>query len=377
MTIMENYRLSSKLREKDREYLVQTTNDVEHGSVCTTVFVDGIKADTYKQPHPEPLSGEALLDLVKTTHGERRYELEAILQAYQEVSLQGDAQSMYRLATAFYYRRFYHEAADLLVGVIRTDPSYHQAHFLRGLTYQALGQNVEAVNSAAEAVKYRPGYADYRNNLGEALLSAGAISEAIAEFETAISINMYYGEAYFNLGLARLLEASRSSDPEHRRDLVGRISDHFRKAALIYPDLENHTWFRDGLTSLASYDYTGALSAFKRVREARREVRRLEFIANNQRMMTPRDAWTTEVLVEQIRTLQMQIAQHPDYLDLHIELARCYMEQARWQWAQAIDECRRIIETYPDASFVADALESAGTTGEAIERTFAILDKKG
>jgi tetratricopeptide (TPR) repeat protein len=374
---MESYRLSSKLREKDREYLIQTTNDVEHGSVCTTVFVDGVRTDTYYQPHPDQMVDEQLLTLVKEAHGERRRELEAILQAYQEVSLQGDLQAMYRLATAFYYRRFYREAADLLVGAIRIDPSCHQAHYLRSLTFQALGQSVEAVNTAAEAVKYRPGYADYRNNLGEALLSAGAVVEAIAEFEAAVSFNMYYGESYFNLGLARLLEASHSSDPQYRRELGSRISDHFRKAALIHPELENHSSFREGLTLLASYDYSSALGAFKRVREARREAKRQEFIATNQRLMTPRDAWTTEALVEQIRTLQTQLGRHPGYLDLQVELARCYMEQARLQWERAIEECRRIMEAHPDASHVARTLEQARSVGDAVELALATLDKKG
>lgn len=374
---MESYRLSSKLREKDREYLIQTVNDVEHGSVCTTVFVDGVRTDTFNHPYTDSLGGEQLLVLVKEAHGERRRELEAILQAYQEVSLQGDLQSMYRLATAFYYRRFYREAGDLLGGVIRIDPSYHQAHYLLALAQLALGQGVEAVNSAAEAVKYRPGYADYRHNLGEALLAAGAVNESIAEFEAAISINMYYGEAYFNLGLARLLEASRSNNPEYRRDLGARISDHFRKAALIHPELENHSSFREGLTSLASYDHSGALAAFKRVREARKEARRLEFIAINGRLMTPRDAWTTEALVEQIRTLQAQLGRHPGYLDLQVELARCYMEQSRLMWERAVEECGRIIEAHPEASHVEFTIEQARAVGQAIERTLTSLDKKG
>jgi tetratricopeptide (TPR) repeat protein len=262
-------------------------------------------------------------------------------------------QSMYRLATAFYYRRFYHEAADLLRGVIRFNPAYHQGHYLLAMTQLALGMGTEAVNSAAEAVKYRPGYADYRHNLGEALLAAGAVNESIAEFEAAIAINMYYGE------------------------LGARISDHFRKATLIHPELENHSSFREGLTSLASYDYSGALGAFKRVREARREARRMEFIAINGRLMTPRDAWTTEALVEQIRTLQAQLGRHPGYIDLQVELARCYMEQARIMWERAAEECGHIIEAHPEATQVALTLDGARSVAEAIERTLTSLDKKG
>jgi len=63
---METIRLNSKLREKDREYLIQTSNDVSLGSVSTTVYVDGMRTDTHCCPHPEELTQEQLLEMVKT-----------------------------------------------------------------------------------------------------------------------------------------------------------------------------------------------------------------------------------------------------------------------------------------------------------------------
>lgn len=374
---METFRLSSKLCENDREYLIQTINDIEHGSVCTTVFVDGVRTDTFRHPHPSGLSQDQLLSLVKQTHGERKKEMENLLKAAQQVSREGDSESISRLATTFYCHRLYREAADLLVGLTRLNPDNHEAHYLLAMTLVSLGESVDAVNAAAEAVRLRPGYADYRNSLGEALLSAGAVAEAISEFEAAISINMYYGDAYFNLGLARCLEASNSNDPSVRRQLSVRIVDHFRKAAMIQPQLENQVQYRQGFTALTDYDFAGALAAFKRVREDRREDRRQEFIATNQRLMQSFGSWTLEAVTDQIRTLQSKLSQHPNYLDIQVELVRCYLEQAGLIWHQGVEECQRITEAHPDAAQFAETLEQARSVSQAMAQTTAKVGKKG
>lgn len=374
---METFRLSSKLCENDREYLIQTFNDIEHGSICTTVFVDGVRTDTFKHPHPNGLSQDQLLSFVKQTHGERKKEMESLLKAGQLASSENDGESMYRLATTFYCHRLYREAADLLGALTHIDQDHHQAYHLLAMALVALGDSVDAVNVAADAVRLRPGYADYRNCLGEALLSAGAVAEAISEFEAAIKVNMYYGEAYFNLGLARCLEASNSNDPSVRRQLGVRIVDHFRKAAMIQPELENQVQYREGFTGLTDYDFAGALAAFKRVREARREARRQEFIASNQRLMQPFGSWTMEAVTDQIRTLQAKLSQHPNYLDIQVELVRCYLEQAGLVWEQGVEECRRLTEAHPSAAQFADTLEQARSVSQVIAQTIATVGKKG
>jgi tetratricopeptide (TPR) repeat protein len=374
---METYRLSSKLRENEREYLIQTTNDVSQGAVATTVFVDGVRTDTYSCPYPDELSQADLLALVKQTHGDWKMELEGLLQACQRISEQGDSDAMFRLSTALYYRKFYREAADLLSGITRLNPEHHQTHHLLARTSLALGQTAEAVRSATEAVQLRPGYADYRNSLAEALLTAGAVAEAIAELEAAISINLYYGEAYFNLGLARTFEVSRTNDPEQRNKGVERSADCFKKAQLIHPELGDQTDYRDGLNALANRDFAAALNLLKRVRESYREYRRREFMAANRRILMPDDSLTGEALNEQIRSLRDQLASHPNYLDLQTELARCYFELAGRMWDQGIEECRRIVETHPGMTQVAEAMQQAVNIRSALTGTVAAITGKG
>jgi len=374
---METYRLSSKLRENDREYLIQTANDPSQGAIATTVFVDGVRTDTYCCPHPDELSPNDLLSLVKQTHADRKAEMEGLLKACRTVGEQGEVEAMFRLATALYYRRLYREAADLLTIIVRVDSEHHQAHHVLAGAWLALGRTADAVRSATEAVRLRPGYADYRNSLAEALLAAGAAAEAITELEAAISINLYYGEAYMNLGLARTLEASRTNDSQVRNERGQRLADCFKKAQLIHPELGDQDDFRDGLRALADQDYAGALALFKHVRENFREHRRREFVSANRRILAPDDSLSNEALNEQIRLLRAQLASHPNYLDLQTELARCYFELAGRMWDQGIDECRRILDAHSGMTRVAEALSQAQETRPAFTGTVAIITGKG
>jgi tetratricopeptide (TPR) repeat protein len=374
---METYRLSSKLRENEREYLIQTTNDVSQGAVATTIFVDGVRTDTYNCPYPDELSQGDLLTLVKQTHGDRKTELEDLLQACQKISGQGDVDAMFRLSTALYYRKLYRDAADLSVGITRLNAEHHQAHHLLAKTSLVLGRTAEAVRSASEAVRLRPGYADYRNTLAEALLTAGAVAEAIAELESAISINLYYSEAYFNLGLARTFEVSQIGDPEQRSEAGERLADCFKKAQLIHPELGNQSDYREGLNALGNHDYVLALSLLKRVRENQREHRRQEFVEANRRIMTPDDSWTGEALNEQIRSLRAQLADHSNYLDLQTELARCYFELAGRLWDQGIDECGRILEAHAGMVHVEESMQQARNLRAALSETVATITGRG
>jgi tetratricopeptide (TPR) repeat protein len=374
---MEAYRLSSKLRENEREYLIQTTNDVVEGMISTTVFVNGVRTDSFSCPHRGDLSPEQMMSLVKQAHGDRKRELETLLRAYQNAIAGGHTEEMYRLGIAFFYRRLYREARDILTGLTRLDPGHHQGWSLLAQACLALGDYAEAVKAAVEAVRLRPGYADYRNNLGEALLADSAVAEAVVELEAALSINMYYGEAYFNLALAWTLEVANCRDAGRRRQLDSRIGELLKKAALILPEFESHTDYRESLVALAAFDYARALGLLKRVRESRREVKRQEFATANRRLVTHQDSWTMDAINDQIRLLEAQLVQHPHYLDLQTELARCQFERASHMWESGVDTCQRILEAHPDVANIRGALERAQAVPAAAEQVIDALSPKG
>ena len=209
---METYRLKSRLVENNKEYVIQTSNDTNLSTVSSVIYINGEEAETIRCPLPMEVSSEEILSLVKLRHGEMKRELESLLEAYRRVLGGSDPQKMYHLGTAFFYKQFYLESRQLFMAATKADSQFHQAFNYLGLAESALGHHEEAVRACRIAVEKRPGYADYRNNLGEALLSTSACKPAIDEFEEAIRINLYYGDAHFNLGLALILNGLEQQD---------------------------------------------------------------------------------------------------------------------------------------------------------------------
>jgi len=364
---METYRINSKLREDDREYLIHTTNDPSVGSVSTTVFVDGVQTETVSCPHPTESDPQEVLSLVKMTHGEKKKEVETLLRTYHEVVQQGDPDTTYQLGTAFFYKRFFSEAARLFVQAEQLRPGHHQAANYLGMTYLALGRFEEAVEAARRAVSSRPGYADYRNNLGEAYLADNDPEAAIVEFQQAISINMYYGDAYLNLGLAYLLASINAGPAAGKTHSVEKITGYVHKASLIYPEFKKRSDFDEGMRALSSGDRGRALILFKEIRDARKESRRKEFSAFYMRFVTSPGLATEKALVERISFLEGELRRNPTYVDLQAELAHCYLEHARLTWRKGVEQFRKTAEMNSSLPGIVEAVNQSDQVRHLID----------
>ncbi len=362
---MEAYRLSSRLQENEHEYLIQTASEADTSRVSTTVFVDGVRTEEVNFPHPEKITPDELLSLVKETHGDKKQELESLLKACRQATQKGDVASMFKLASAFFYRKLYEEAADLLRDVAGMQPEHHQACNLLAMTLLALGRGDEAVEVASKAVGLRPGFADYRCNRGEAFLAVGNAVEAAAEFEAAIGVNMYYADAYFNLGLARLLEASTNRDKAD--ELIGRVEEALNKAALIHPEFKHHRHFGEGILAMNNRDYGRALGLLKGIREARRDTCRRESAALYKTPWIPDEPLTAKLVSDKIESLQAELKKNPNYLDFQLELARCYLEQARLHWQAGLAEYSKISESHPQMQSVIETLQTTGSVAQAMQ----------
>ncbi len=374
---METYRLSSKLREQDREYLIQTTNDISEGSVMTSVYVDGRQTDTVRCPHPSEINPEEVLSLVKAAHGEKKKEIEVLLKAFKQIMSGADSEALYQLGTAFFYKKLYAEAVELFDSVVCVDPSAHQAYNHLGLTYLAMGRTEDAVAACTRAVEGRPGYADFRNNLGEAFLSNGQPDEAIREFEQAVSVNMYYADAYFNLGLAHVLRAVTGGVGFDKNVAVNRITECLNRASMIEPGIQERSGFENGLRALQGHDFAQCLNLLKGVREQRKEERRLEFATFYMRFVLY-PGWVTEKAVEdRIVFLEKELQRNPSYVDLQAELAQCYLEKSRLIWQKGVKQLEKTSEMNGALGWVTQALEAASSISPRLNETIRKMTEKG
>ena len=356
MRSMETYRLKSKLVENNKEYVIQTANDGRLSLVSSEVLVDGRTAETVRSPYPVEIDSNEVLSLVKTRHGRMKKEIETLLAAYRRVMSGGSAQKMHQLGTGFFYKRFYYEARELFQSAVKLDPHYYSAFNYLSMTELALGNAEDAVRAAAIAVEKCPTYADYRNNLGEALLAGGSCKRAFIEFEEATRINLYYCDAYFNLGLTLVQNALNREDTGLFEDVLSRSAGFFRKAALIYPEYESDA-YRQGLDLLRDSHLDQALQLLKAVREAKKESHRREFVTFHMRLFTYPECVSQEAIAERIEFLQSEIDRNPTYVDLQVELGHCYLDHAGLLWNKGIQQYQQALKMNPAVPGLSETLD--------------------
>ncbi|MBN1213251.1 MAG: tetratricopeptide repeat protein [candidate division Zixibacteria bacterium] len=373
---METYRLSSKLADKDNEYLIQTVNDTNLGTVTTSIYINGVLTETINNLHPSDIGANEVLSLVKMTHEEKKNEIENLLQSFRKVIASGDSKMAYYLGTAFFYKGFYREAKALFTSATTLDPSHHQGYNYLGMAELARGNIDRAIVAGRKAVEQKPGFADYRNNLGEALLADDEVDEAINEFKKAIEINLYYCDAYLNLGLAWILKAVKNPDRESWPGHLARITDYLYKASLIYANFKGQA-FDEGIKALNQYELSRALNIFKRIRETKKENYRREFSGFYMKFALLTDWVSEEVLNERIAYLKGELEKNPGYVDLHADLARCYLEQSRLAWQKGVEEYRKTNEINPALSKIKLALEEAENLYEDINLALIKIAEKG
>jgi len=354
---METYRLSSKLRDKDREYLIQTANDSSIGSVATTTYVDGILTEAVNCPHPTDIRPQDVLSLVKLTHEEKKKEIEALLQTYRRVIDGGDPEMMYQLGTAFYYKGFHQESRELCRSALKMNSEHHQSYNQLGMTELALGSSADAIAAGHQAVNRRPRFADYHNNLGESYLADGDYRAAIVQFEEAIGINLYYADAYFNLGLAHLAAiAARTPDSSTTERMAAKIVDCFHKASLIHTAYLT-SQFALGMEAVKGHIFDRALVLFRAVRDTKIESHRQEFAGFYMKFILFPEWVSEKVVQERIAFLQQEIAKNPMYVDLQVDLAHCFLEQARLSWQKGIEYYQKSTEINPSLTRIQTALD--------------------
>jgi len=359
---MENYRLKSKVAINDKEYLVQTVNDASQMSVVSSLFVDGAILEVTRLPHPAEVSAEDVLTMVKTTHEEKKDELEHLLSMFRKVMSSGDADLMYHLGTAFYYKRMYSEAATLFTQVLECKKDHHQAANYLGLSLKNLGDHGGSVKALASAVELRPSFADYHNNYAEALMEAGFYRRAVEELEAALKHNIYYADAYFNLGIGYIGNAVKREDFDLYDNLVDKTIDAFNRATLVSPEYKTPQ-FDEAVEILKRGDLPRALTLFKAVRNSKGERNRQEFSSFYLRFLLYADRPNERVVAERIENLEKEIEKNPSYVDLHHELALCFLQQAHFYWRKGIQQFRRTLEINPRLSRARDGLEKATEFG--------------
>jgi len=108
-----------------------------------------------------------------------------------------------------------HEAEELYLQILQTDPDQVDALHLLGVIAAQAGRNDRAVDYLSAALRLKPDFAEVHNNLGNVFINQKKFPEAVASFEEAVHLQPDFAAAHNNLGNAlreqgRLAEAITS-----------------------------------------------------------------------------------------------------------------------------------------------------------------------
>lgn len=343
----ETYRLNSRFATSEREYLVQTISDANRGRVVSSIFVEGTLLETQEESFDSGTTPEEVLKRVKETHEERSKEVQYLVDIYKSVVKGDDIQQMVYLGQALLYKKMYAEAIMLFSQATAVDAEYHQAWAHLGIAQFQTNKWEDACQSFSRCVELRPNFADYRNNLGEALLAVESCKRAVLEFEEAIKTNVYYGEAYLNLGLAYVLNAIRREDFKLFSNQREKTDEMLRKAEVIMPDMVDQTYL-EGKKYLDQGDLENALQKLLASRERRRQRRWREFSDSYMKFMLGANKVNERLLTRRIKSLQTAILTNPHYADLHHELAIAYTLLGSFIHRKAVEEYESALRINPE-----------------------------
>ncbi len=340
---MEPYRLSSRIVENEKEYLVQTINDERQGIIRSSLFVNGDLLDSSVLPHSEEISETDILNLVKTTHGRKISELEYLLKNFKNIMEQGNPETMYQLGSALYYKRMYPESRELLRSAVSLQPKHHKAWLALSQAESAMKNTSEAVRAGSRAVELRGQFADYHNNLGELYLEAGSCKRAVIELEEAVKLNVYYADAYYNLALANIYNGISREDFSMFSELTPKANDLLQKATLIDPGFRTSV-YESGLTALNNGELKEAFSLLKTARDEKKEkIRRQQAIYYDRFLMS--SDWASQTAIsERITYLENELDKNPGYIDLLHELGVCHLQQAKLGWQRGVEYFQQAVD---------------------------------
>lgn len=343
---MENYRLSTRINSADREYLVQTANDAQGTKICTTIFADGVPLDSIEDPLSPNLPDVELRELIKSTHKERQDEIEHLFARYEEVRNSDDVDQLDSFGLALAYRQMFEEGEALLRKAVELAPENNNVLCHLAEVQMSRRQYREAAEVLGRCVELKPKFADYRNALGEALLALGSCKRAVIEFDEAIDLNLYYGDAYYNKALAFVLNAITREDFQLFSEYNQKTMDMLERAAVIAPEYQGPE-FEKGKQLLERGELKPAYDQLLKVREERKRKRNRDLARTFLKFLVASDRVDEKSLTKRIRTLKDEISRNPHYPDLHYELAVAYTLLGRFIHNKAITEYQEALRLNP------------------------------
>ena len=338
---------SKRLRYLGREYHFQTTFNENEGSAVCSIFNEGKVLDMKHVPVPEDITKDGIVEYILKIHDDILKSYEDLLKIAESRNNPDRADVGIKLSAALMAKRLYDEALELLDSGNgnRTDNS--AVRLLRGKLFLAKNMPENAEVELKQAVELSPDYPDIRNLLGETYLSLKRPMAAVAQFKEAVQLNIYYHRAFYNLGLAYILNGLVREDFETAREIQNLCRESFEKATLLNPGYDCEE-FRTALKKLQEGSLQEAYDLLGRVLDDR--VTDLAFdslLEDYVRSIFGDSGITEENIKAYIERIETLLAVNPGYADLQNELGMAYTIMGKIMSDKAMDHFKLALDINP------------------------------
>ena len=345
---MEFLSVDDRFSLNSHDYLLKTTDEADVNRISVTFFRQGEVIHTFRLPYEAQLPESRRTQLVAEYHQRHKDELARLFQFHrQHAELELDTGACHLLACGFLKYGMVHEAISSLEALMKANRATPGVHAALGEAYLKSQQYARALDHLRLALSARGNYADLHFQRGVCEYHLQRCEEAVGAFMQAIEINPHYGEAYFYLGLALLLNARLAQNYELAVDLAERASRLFCMAQSILAPLRGESFTR-GIEVLKQENFEEAFRALSpltaHIANHKPEIVNYEFhlrVLDEAERIRPEQVW------QEIKRLQALLERYPNYPDLYHEVGFAYAVLAVSVGSKAILLYEKALELNP------------------------------
>ena len=344
---MANSVISSRLRRKDKEYLLQTSWLEAKQVIVNSLFCQGNLVSQNTLEYGKGVNPEKISELLRLVHGTELEEIRRLFELSDNPNgQQNEAEMRFLLGEAFYHRLLFEEAVFELTKSLDLNPNNPPALELSARIHLSSGNFSLAKDHLRQAVELFPKYADLRLLYGQALAALDEFVSALDQLKQAAEINPYYAQAYFESGIVLLQNVLKKKDYDLTLGLPASALQYFNRAVQLDPALLIPS-YQEGLDFLHNSEYREALARLLACRERQREKHRNSLHDYYLKFICSHGLVDEKTLSRHIKALQKMLEDNPTYADLHFQLGTIYMLLCRYITQKATGQYRLALRQNP------------------------------
>lgn len=339
---------SDTIHNSELKYLLQTSTNGFARKIISTVFKDGELVTSADFIYNGEASEAEIRQFAEQLHQRKKAEFQLLFNLLSKFRQSANFKVIELIGQTLLRKNFLPEAIQLFQQFLVKHKQAASIHYFLGQAYLEAKQPEAAVDCLRNAVTFQPGYADYRNKLGLALLAINECNLALEEFKVAISRNIYYAEAHFHSALAYIKNSIVRDDYALSVNMEEKTLKALEMATRLNPAYKRAEYL-EAMDLFTQTNYQDAYKLFSSIPGLVAKPDPRELIHNFYlHLLSGEDTIDIIYLWDYIKELRNLIRNQPNYADLYNDLGIAYTIMGTYFLKEATQIFNEAIQLNPE-----------------------------